>query len=74
MFNIVYIPIEDDWNEKMLIEFIFYGIGRITLLIFTFGKYPRGEKAYQDESTITIVGVCVCIILFILVYVFNYKF
>jgi len=40
---------------QLLIEIIFYGIGRITLLVLTLGRYPRGKEAYDDEAIITVL-------------------
>ena len=53
---------------QLLIEIIFYGIGRITLLMLTLGRYPRGKEAYNDTDTITLVGLAVSAILFFVLY------
>jgi len=53
---------------QVLIEIIFYGIGRITLLILTLGRYPRGKEAHKDADIITLVGLAVSMILFFVIY------
>lgn len=41
---------------EALFEVVFYWLGRIFLLIVTFGRYPRGTIANQHEGRISATG------------------
>lgn len=42
---------------NFLVEIVLHWTGRISLLVITFGNYPRGHKAEEDEAFITVSGV-----------------
>ena len=43
-------------------KFICYWIGKIVLLTFTLGHYPKGIKADEDETKIIATGLTLVII------------
>ena len=42
---------------NFFVEIVIHWIGRISLLVITFGNYPRGHKVEEDEAFITISGI-----------------
>jgi len=40
-----------------IVEGVCFQLGRVSLLLFTLGKYPRGDMKNQHEGRITILGV-----------------
>jgi len=56
---------------NFLVEIVLHWIGRISLLVITFGNYPRGNKAEEDETFITISGVVVFIAFATLAILYN---
>ena len=56
----------------IIMEFICFNIGRFSLLAFSFGSYPRGEKVTHNTGRITAFGVFMLLLAFItLTIVFN---
>jgi hypothetical protein len=47
---------------NFFVEIIIHWTGRISLLIITFGNYPRSQKVEEDETFITIFGFAVFIV------------
>ncbi len=47
---------------NFFVEIIIHWTGRISLLIITFGNYPRSYKVEEDETFITILGFAVFIV------------
>ncbi|WP_281557042.1 hypothetical protein [Thalassomonas sp. RHCl1] len=50
---------------EALLEFVFYWIGKISLLIFTLGHYPKEEKARADDGIIICFGILISIVIVI---------
>ncbi|HEY0197112.1 MAG TPA: hypothetical protein VGC19_01060 [Rhodanobacter sp.] len=45
--------------ETLLWSFVLFNFGRITLLLCTFGRYPRGQMLKRDETRIALTGLLV---------------
>ncbi|WDD97070.1 hypothetical protein [Thalassomonas actiniarum] len=50
---------------EALLEFSFYWIGRVTLLMFTLGHYPKGEKTKTDKEKIICFGLLIGVVIVI---------
>lgn len=46
---------------NFIVETVLHWVGRISLLIITFGNYPRSHKVEEDETFISISGIVVFI-------------
>jgi len=59
---------------QVLFEFIFYWTGRIALLIFTLGRYPKGSQI-EREGTCNLVGgvIIISIVVFANIYGIDMK-
>lgn len=53
-------------------ELFCYWIGRVFLLMVTFGHYPRGKKNQEHEGRIAFIGLIV-IIFSVVLLIKNYK-
>lgn len=56
---------------NFFVEIILHWIGRISLLVITFGNYPSGPEIEENETFITISGLVVFIIFATLAILFN---
>jgi len=50
---------------------LLFDIGRITLLLFTFGRYPRGRDDSLHENRIAAVGVAVLLAVWSTIAIYN---
>lgn len=48
-------------------EILLYWIGRVFLLLVTFGRYPRGDKVDEHEGRIILIGFVVSVITIIII-------
>ncbi len=55
----------------ILIHVVLFNIGRFTLLLITFGKYPRHEVVERDFNYISWAGVFVIILVWVAIALFN---
>lgn len=51
-------------------EFLIYWVGRISLLIVTLGRYPRGRQVEEHEGCIICVGITVIILSVLLISIY----
>ena len=63
---IVWVFIE--FAYEILFQFLCFWVGRIVLLVITFGKYPDADQAQKDETLIGCFGMFVVFVLAILAY------
>jgi len=52
-------------------SFVLFNLGRASLLLVTFGQYPRGLDAQRHTNQISLVGILVLILAWSLVAVYN---
>lgn len=55
---------------ETLCEFVIYWVGRIFLLLVTFGRYPRGKLAQEHEGRIICTGLAVTFTSIILIGIY----
>ena len=46
-------------------------LGRVTLLLVTLGRYPRGSAVERDANRISLVGVLVLLVAWSLIAIYN---
>lgn len=59
---------------QIIVSIILFNIGRISLLIVTFGKYPSKNEADKDKDFIAMWGFSFLLIIWALIVLFNNNF
>ena len=57
-----------EFAYEILFQFLCLWVGRIVLLVITFGKYPDADQAQKDETLIGCFGMFVVFVLVLLAY------
>jgi hypothetical protein len=52
-------------------QFVLFNLGRMTLLLLTFGRYPRHRDLRLRVNSITFVGLVVLLVLWSAIAVYN---
>lgn len=52
-------------------QFVLFNVGRITLLLITAGRYPKGRHVQLHESRISLVGLTVLFIAWLVIAIHN---
>ena len=55
----------------ILLHVVCFFLGRVVLIVFTLGRYPRAYALDRDENKITSVGVLVLILAWVAIYLYN---
>ncbi len=52
-------------------SFVLFNLGRVSLLLVTLGKYPRGRDAQRHVNQISLVGILVLVLAWSAVAIYN---
>ena len=54
-----------------LLDIVLFNLGRFTLLIITYGRYPKGYALEKDKGKISFVGLIAIILLWTVIALYN---
>ena len=52
-------------------SFVLFNLGRMSLLVVTLGKYPRGLDAQRHVNQISLVGILVLVLVWSTIAIYN---
>ncbi len=56
---------------EIIFHIVLFNLGRVVLLIVTYGRYPKGQSLENDINKISWVGVLVLFLVWISIALFN---
>ena len=56
---------------EIIFHIVLFNVGRVALLIVTFGRYPRGQSLEKDVNKIIWAGVIVVFLVWASIAIFN---
>ena len=70
LFRIVVTVVRWFWWD-LIFNIVLFNVGRLSLLLVTLGRYPRGYALEKDDEKISLIGIIVLALIWTGIAIYN---